>query len=150
MNIFILDRDPRLAAQYHCDKHVVKMILESAQMLSTVAGVGYKPTHVNHPCTKWVRESYGNALWLFKLTMYLNEEYCKRYGGEFHKSCDVASRAFAQIMRQRDGMPRGLTPFALAMPDEYKCDDPVQAYRDFYKGDKAHFAKWRNGAPDWW
>lgn len=60
MNIFALHQDPQIAAQMHCDKHVVKMILESAHMLSTICGEGYKPTHQNHPCTKWARSSRSN------------------------------------------------------------------------------------------
>lgn len=60
MNIFYLDKDPKLCAQYHCDKHVVKMILESAQLLCTAVNEAagkevapYKSTHVNHPCSIW-------------------------------------------------------------------------------------------------
>ncbi len=69
MNIFALDTDPVTCAQYHCDKHVIKMILESVQMLSTTCSIlgaeaPYKPTHANHPCTKWVRESWENFGWL--------------------------------------------------------------------------------------
>ena len=78
MNIFYLDEDPVLAAQMHCDKHVVKMILESAQLLSTAhllidgdeladeRGL-YKATHKNHPSSKWVRDSSENYEWLWNL-----------------------------------------------------------------------------------
>ena len=67
MNIFMLHQEPQIAAQYHCDKHVVKMILESAQLLCTAlneAGVPmpYRVTHKNHPCSIWVRESRANAI----------------------------------------------------------------------------------------
>ena len=79
MNIFILDRDPLKSAQYHCDKHM-KMILESAQMLSTVLGGPYKPTHANHPCTLWVAKSRQNAMYLWTLAMGLNYEWRTRYG----------------------------------------------------------------------
>lgn len=68
MNIFVLDSDPEIAAKYHTDKHVIKMILESAQMMSTVVryvglDAGYKSTHLNHPCTIWARTSLSNWLW---------------------------------------------------------------------------------------
>ena len=87
MNIFYLDHDPRLAAQYHCDKHVVKMILESAQLLCTAVNIRaggqvspYKTTHVNHPCSIWVRQNSANAMWVWYLLCYLNAEYSFRYG----------------------------------------------------------------------
>lgn len=84
MNIFILDNDVSKCAMYHCDKHVVKMILESAQMLSTVireSGIdcGYKITHLNHPCTIWTRESLSNWKWLRNLVEALNQEYKFRF-----------------------------------------------------------------------
>ena len=76
MNIFVLDTSPKLAAEYHCNKHVVKMIIETAQMLSTahdyletgISGL-YKPTHKNHPCSIWVRQSRENYLWTLDLGM---------------------------------------------------------------------------------
>ena len=98
MNIFYLHNDPQVCAAYHCDKHVVKMILEYAQLLSTahheLDGVPsiecYKKTHVNHPCTKWVRESLQNYRWLMRLITGLNDEYRKRYNKDVnHKSFDA-------------------------------------------------------------
>jgi aspartate oxidase len=84
MNIFVLHKDTRKAAQMHCDKHVVKMILESAQMLSTAVRMngidaGYKLTHRNHPCNIWVRESLSNWQWLKSLACELNTEWQFRY-----------------------------------------------------------------------
>ena len=84
MNIFVLDQDINKCAQYHVDRHVVKMITESAQMLSTAARLvgidaGYKITHQNHPCTKWSRNSLSNWLWLKDLAKSLNEEWKFRY-----------------------------------------------------------------------
>ncbi len=80
MNIFVLDEDIEQCAQYHCDQHVVKMILESVQMLCTALNkkgfvTPYKSTHVNHPCVLWVEESFDNFLWLKKLAIELNTEY---------------------------------------------------------------------------
>jgi hypothetical protein len=88
MNIFILDTNPRIAAKMHCDKHVPKMILETAQMLSTAhhvydtpqAPLVYKKAHLNHPCTIWVRESVDNYSWAFELFRELNNEFVRRRG----------------------------------------------------------------------
>ena len=149
MNIFILDHDPHHAAQAHCDKHIAKMILESAQMLSTALGQGYKPTHKNHPCTLWVSQSQDNAEWLYELAFNLNQEYKRRYKhGTNHKSWDVI-RHYHNAQARRVLSNSGLTPFALAMPDEYKSDDAVQSYRAYYRSKP--FVAWAHSAqPDWW
>ena len=102
MNIFVLDVIPRIAAQYHCDKHVVKMILESTQILSTVIQKQfpntelYKATHINHPCTIWAGNSKQNFQWLYNLTIALGHEYTKRYG-KIHKSINVATNCYTYI-----------------------------------------------------
>jgi hypothetical protein len=151
MNIFILDQNPKLSAQYHSDAHVVKMILEHAQMMSTVVrrfglDEGYKPTHQNHPCTKWVGESIANFYWLYNLTFYLNLEYRYRFNHNFnHKSFDVVDNLPIPLIPNI-----GLTPFAQAMPDQYKNIDPVVAYRAYYKNEKAHLFKWtKRNKPEW-
>lgn len=147
MNIFVLDENPELAARAHCDKHVSKMILESAQMLSTVFGGPYKPTHKNHPCTLWVGESRQNAEWLWLLADALNCEYQDRYNHtRNHKSWD----AVEPLWRDFNALPDiGLTPFAQAMPDEFRNPDAVEAYRAYYRS-KA-FAMWNySPKPEWW
>jgi hypothetical protein len=155
MNIFVLDEDPVIAAQYHNDKHVVKMILESVQMLSTAYRFHnpqnsnesiYRSTHVNHPCTLWVKESKHNFRWLVKLTYALHREWNLRYNhSKTHKSMriidDLSCRNFPDI---------GLTPFAQAMPDDVKQENPVLAYRDYYINYKQHLAKWTNRIPPFW
>lgn len=149
MNIFVLDRDPALAAKYHCDRHVPKMILESTQMLSTVLDGPYKPTHVNHPCTKWVAESRSNAAWLISLAYHLHLEWRERWGHtRDHKCVSVLDGLISE--RQLASLPNiGTTPFALAMPDEFKTDDPVESYRAYYHSKT--FASWERGAePHWW
>lgn len=153
MNIFILDEDINKSAAYHCDKHVVKMCLEYAQLLSTTANtvlndrVGYKTTHLNHPCSVWARESAGNTRYLAELLIALGREYTTRYN-KIHKSVDVGvNAAWAAIKHMQD---KGLTPFAQAMPDEYKDPDPVKAYRSYYLGSKRAIATWKNQTPDWW
>jgi hypothetical protein len=155
MNIFALDSDPVRAAEYMCDKHVVKMALETAQLLCTALAqhgaeeLPYKPTHRNHPCTIWAAESRANFLWLAEHGDAICREYSKRYGGREHKSRAVIVRAAEQSAKIPE---RSLTRFAQAMPDQYKNADPVAAYRAYYIGDKARFASWRAPAvvPDWW
>src|SRR5210317_1125408 len=92
MNIFYLDSDPEVCASYHCDKHVVKMIVESCQMLSNALPkdeAPYRRTHYNHPCSKWVRESWNNWWWLAQLTECLLSEWRDRYGhdNKFKHAC---------------------------------------------------------------
>jgi hypothetical protein len=172
MNIFVLHKNPHKAARWHADKHVVKMILESVQMLYTAhwalahphlleckspialskaqkllsvpeslsnapeqknGSVGYRPVHIHHPCTRWVRESAANYNWLCSLALYLAIEFRFRFGGEH--SCEV------HALWLSENLPAGipdipLTPFALAMPLEYKKRDAIQSYRAFYKGSK--------------
>lgn len=154
MNIFILDLNITKCAQYHVDKHVVKMITESAQLLSTAVrstgiDAGYKSTHFNHPCAKWVRESIDNYFWLWDLMCELHKEWQYRYD---HKP-EKFHGAYTKVhMLPRPDLPDiGLTPFALAMPDEYKTDDAVASYRSYYMNEKKHLASWKKrGQPDWW
>lgn len=154
MNIFFLHILPSICAIYHNDKHVVKMILETAQLLSSVHYIvpstyipQYKLTHKNHPCSKWARESMGNYLWLCDLGMELCKEYTHRYG-KVHK-CQ------AIIQELKENLPdiekKEFTMPAQAMPDTYKEDDSVYAYRHYYFFDKSHIASWtKRDKPDWW
>ena len=120
MNIFVLDKDPVKAAKMHCDKHVIKMILETAQMLcSAYEDAPYKRTHVNHPCSIWARKSKSNYLWLIKLGMALHDEYQFRYGAEKqHKSFAVIKWCYNN-MDKLDFPERVRTPFAQAMPQDF-------------------------------
>lgn len=168
MNIFVLSRNVRTCAQQHCDRHVVKMALETAQLLSTALhcaaperwaelnaqGQAYKPTHLNHPCAVWARECINNYLWLARLGLELSAEYSYRYsppGGapRVHKSQAILSalRAHAPALPDK----RVITPFALAMPEECRLPgDPVGSYRRFYCLHKAAIARWtRRPAPAW-
>lgn len=147
MNIFVLDYDPALAARAHCDKHVPKMILESTQMLSTILGGPYKPTHANHPCTLWAGRSQANALWLFDLAYALHDQWQERWGHtRDHKCMPILDGLIKELASLPDS---NLTPFALAMPDEFKSDDPVDSYRAYYHSKT--FASWeRSHEPDWW
>ncbi len=152
MNIFILDKNIKKCAAYHCDQHVVKMILESVQMLCTALNkkgftTPYKSTHVKHPCVLWVEESYDNFTWLQNLAIALNDEYAYRY----NKKTDHKSMSVLPQIKQHRFESNGLTEFAQAMPDEYKVPgDAVRAYRQFYLGEKMGFATWtRRRKPAW-
>jgi hypothetical protein len=174
MNRFVLHTNPELAAEYHCDKHVVKMILEECQMLSTAhrildgtETIGqsksgrkakrwvlddsrndklYQATHVNHPCTQWSMFSFENYVWSAMLLRCLLDEYKFRYGKD-HKCEELypTLRFTPQMIRSH-----GLTPFPQAMPDDCKRENPVDGYRDYYINHKARFAKWTNrDIPEW-
>jgi hypothetical protein len=154
MNIFVLDLNQELCAQYHVDRHVVKMILETAQLLCTSlrfygADYGYKMTHINHPCSIWARESRENFNWLKKLGMELCKEYTFRFG-KIHKSQEVIEKAFCENIFSKKIIAEGLTEFAQAMPENYKGNEPVIAYRNYYKNEKKHLFKYtKRDAPKW-
>lgn len=152
MNIFVLDLDPKKCAQYHANKHVIKMILESAQLLCGVHWVlggeaPYKLSHKNHPCSIWVRECIENYVWLCDLGLELSKEYTYRYGKR-HKSQDVIEWC---LINQPNLKENGdMTKFALAMPDEYKVMDVVESYRNYYMGSKKDLCEWKNRpTPEW-
>ena len=157
MNIFVLDRNPGRAARMLCDKHVSKMILETAQMLSTVAvSLGYehdclyKPVHAKHPCTLWAGRSHSNWLWLCKHGLAMAEEFEYRYKNR-HKSSEVIEFIYTNNMGPKAKWFGYVTTFAQAMPDQYKHKDAVKAYRAYYIGEKKRFAKWTNRTPPkWW
>lgn len=174
MNIFYISNDPIQAARWMVDKHVVKMILESAQLLSTAhrvldgkeyidsssgrrikrwelgdgrEQVMYKATHINHPSAVWCRQSVENYLWLVEHFIALLDEYTYRYG-KTHKCYDM--------MYQLQSPPLNLkewdaTPMICAMPEEYQTSsDPVENYRNYYRVGKVNLHKWtKRDAPDW-
>jgi len=170
MNLFILDKDPVIAAKQQCDKHVVKMIVESGQMLSTVhrmldgqlvrrpsksgrtqvkyyvhpnpllESTLYKAVHFNHPCTLWSRESSANYDWHYKHFVALCDEYTYRYD-KVHKTDNVLRNVLSSQPRN---IPKGqMTQFKLAMKSNPECmfeDDPVKSYRLFYQTKQARFS----------
>jgi len=154
VNIFVLDYDVKKCAQYHNDKHVVKMILETAQLLCGVhymtpqvnPQVPYKLSHKNHPCSIWCRESLSNYLWLCELGLELCKEYTFRYEKR-HKSQEVIEWCIINKPQIQDN---GLTPPPKAMPEEYKVEDVVQSYRNYYLGEKKSFSKWKNRSIPYW
>ena len=158
MNIFVLDYNPRKCVEYYCDKHIVKMILESVQLLSsayhlcdpeilkTCPYTPYRLTHKNHPCAKWVRESYSNFYWLLMLTW----EYCKEYTFRYEKIHACQKHVLWMIHNLPNVPKKPFTFPAQAMPEKYKCNDPVQAYKNYYIGEKLYFIRYtKRTAPVW-
>ncbi len=151
MNIFALTDDVVQCAEWHVDRHVVKMPLETAQMLCTSLrkfGVEtpYLPVHQKHPCTLWAGENQANFKWLCELGLALCMEYTHRYG-KVHKSQSVIEFCYSQL----DKLPVGeKTPYAQAMPDEFKHTDSIQAYRNYYIGGKSHLHTWSKRETPYW
>lgn len=157
MNIFHVNSDPKLAARDLCDKHVVKMILESAQMICSFFPkdtAPYKRTHYNHPSTVWARTSESNFLWLTEHSLELGEEYTRRYQKQ-HKSIDIIKWCLENYDTYSSDFineDKSLTEFAQCMPDVYKVPgNAVQAYRNYYIVDKKEFATWKKPGkkPEW-
>jgi len=140
MNIFILHRTPRKSAEFHCDKHVIKMIIETAQLLYSVHWTlqtpdmpsnAYKLSHKNHPCAIWCRQSLSNYLWLASLGWWLCKEYQYRYG--INKTHKTETHIVWLLNNPPHTLPNiGLTTFAQAMPNEYKNRDITIAYQTYY------------------
>lgn len=156
MNIFVLDRDPKLCAQYHNDKHVVKMVLETTQLLNNalinnVPGYDpvYRKTHFNHPASIWASKNKTNFTWLLNLGLELCAEYSFRYD-KVHK-CEAHIRKFSEMKLGAFPDNGSEIKFVQCMPEEYKRPDPVEGYRTYYLRDKVHIASWkRRDPPFWW
>lgn len=176
MNIFYVHENPKTCAQQHVDKHVVKMIIEYAQLLSTAHrildgtlstrlsksgrkqkyyslsddrdSILYSATHANHPSAKWTRHGEQNYRWLFTLWCELLEEYTFRYGKQH-----ASGRLLTALARppKNINMEEPFSPPWRAMPDEFKVDgDTLQSYRNYYNGAKTHMFKWKNReVPSW-
>lgn len=171
MNIFFLSKNARECAIYHCNKHVVKMILEYAQILCTthrlIDGIDapeirkgykklpddresilYKPTHPNHPSVVWTRQSVHHYRWLFELYSELSMEYTHRY----HKT----HASWTKLHDVLCDPPRAIAnaPFICpppAMPDQCKVPESVvESYRKYYRDEKRGFCVWTNRPiPEW-
>ena len=170
MNIFVLDRNPVKAAQMMCDKHIVKMIIESFQMFSSVIDTNYDPAKLGndpllphqrlgmydypksvpkHKCTEWLTESLGNYKWMLKHTRAMCREYSKRYG-KTHKAEGMLMIVEGQMDHLLFDKERR-TQFVQAMPDKVKDKNPVRGYRNYYNLYKFPFAKWKHSiCPDWY
>jgi hypothetical protein len=156
MNLFVLDRNPVRAASYYCDKHVVKIITEAAQMLCCAYPNGqapYKHTHYNHPMNRWVRHSSWNYSWTLAHAQALCTEYTKRYN-KTHKG-EFAIHWCASNLPQVVFKNYYLTDWPRCFGD-YKdqipvTNDAVEDYRNYYRIAKSYFAKWKMGnKPHWY
>ena len=178
MNIFYLNTQPRECAKLHNDKHVVKMILEYAQLLSTAhrvldgtlhtglsetgrkqkryvlsdsrESILYVATHINHPSAVWVRQTHKNYIWLSQLLYYVCKEYTYRYG-KIHKveREGLLEKLYTWPMNILKGEFTEPTP---AMPDIYKVDgNSIRSYINYYVGAKQHLASWKKRqTPEWY
>lgn len=152
MNIFFVHAYPAAAAEALCDKHVGKMLIESAQLLSTakhLAGhpVRYRPTHKNHPCAVWVRLSRAHYNWVFEHAAALGQEFQQRYG-KLH-----ATEAYLwDELSSPVGPDAGFCAPPQCMPEEFQGPDPVDAYRAYYRSKAAVMQmRWSfpRNAPHW-
>jgi hypothetical protein len=166
MNLFILSLIQREIAEYMMDKHISKIILEAVQMLCSAKRVLepddsnndkiYKLAHKNHPVTIWCRKSRANFIWVLDLIEEMHKEWRYRYGHpetKFHKSYLMSLYLREIIPNEEKFEENGLTPFALAMPDKYKSNDPVLSYRKYYMSpEKQEIASWKKNRekPKWY
>ena len=175
MNIFYLDEDPRQCAEWMVDKHVVKMILETAQLLSTAHrlldgtesidtssgrkkkvyklpddrdAVLYSATHANHPSAVWARQSVENYNWLVDHLFALSEEYTYRYGKTHLTITKLGIPIASPPLNLKEW---DMTPMPSCMDEQYKIgEDPIANYRNYYKYGKASMHSWKKReAPDW-
>jgi len=177
MNIFVLDKNTINAARMQCDKHVVKMVTEAAQMLSNAFDDSQRPIrlrnpddyremtlqfpdyvepyrrcYLHHPCSRWATRTYGNFMWLLLHGIELGRQYDIRYD-KVHRSTNVLNWILGNMdLANIDHSSSVITMHPQMMPDELMGDDVVEAYRRYYIRDKARFAKWNKGvqAPSWW
>ena len=162
MKIFFLDKDPRMCALAHCDKHVEKMILEYAKMMSTAHHMldppselhetMYKCTHENHPTSKWIIESNTNYSWLYDVWFWLAKEHWWRY--------ELVHKSWKKLYNKLSHTPNNIslgefTTPPITIPNKYKIDtgnpidDIIQSYRKYYIEAKLSFANMRE-APEWY
>ncbi len=170
MNIFYLDKDPEKSAEIMSNKHVIKMILESAQLLCITHRVLdgkqgyqlsksgrlrkywfhldrikennlYKATHINHPCSKWVRESSENYKWMYEHFLALCYEYQERY----HKTHASYIKLNSIVKDLPKNIPiKEFTEPPQAMPDKYRSSSSITAYHNYYRSEKLFTEEDRN------
>jgi hypothetical protein len=161
MNIFGIDTDTTSCATYHIDRHIVKMPLETAQMVSFVYYhkdlwdgevpnllMGFSAGHDKHPCSLWLRENLVNFLWTCEFGIKLIEEYRYRYDSQKHERCKMI---FEWALDNLPNLPIAeFSPFAKAMPEEYKVDCSIESYRNYYRMGKSELHQWtKRSKPEW-
>ena len=175
MNIFYLDSNAKTSAEMHLDKHVSKMLVEYAQLMSTahrvldgtewydknkigrkikrwrvsenMEDILYKASHVNHPSNVWLRQSKENYAFLYEMWSHLHDEFKLRYGK------DHLSYTKLREVLKYPPMNIADTPFTQptqAMPDDVKDNDAIVAYRNYYMKHKSHIATWKAHKPNWY
>lgn len=179
MNVFYLDHDPIKSATYHCDKHVVKMIVEYAQIMSTnhrlldgelyyeisnntgrkikrwslddwKEDVLYKACHMNHPSTVWARQSNNNYTWLYCMWWALCKEYTYRYG-KVHKTESLREALMSPPKNIPVGYKTQPPPAMKKYPECIIPGDSVASYHKYYREAKSYFAKWtKREVPEWY
>ena len=150
MNVFASNRSPDLSARYLADRHVVKMVVESAQILSTamtitgraIPGI-YRVTHIHHPCVQAAKDP-EYFLWVVQHGLALSDEYTVRFH-KTHASAEVLLRIAETVEIDRCANPQY---WPLAMPDEFKCADPHQSYIEYLRN---KYKTWKDlgAAPKW-
>lgn len=161
MNVFYLDTDIKKCAEYHCDRHVVKMIVEYTQILNTSLfnlGVDksqlfYRPTHMNHPSVRWASESCDNWIWLHILTQNLNDEYKFRYDHtNNHLSFEklINSNLITLAKNIKTWKSKTFTKVSQAMNSDCYDEDSLIAYRKYYNTHKKHLHKWTKREVPYW
>ena len=161
MNIFGIDTNTTSCATYHADRHIVKMPLETAQMVSFVYYhkdlwdgevpnllMNFSAGHDKHPCSLWLRENLVNFLWTCEFGIKLIEEYRFRYDSQKHERCKMI---FEWSLDNLPNLPVAeFTPFAKAMPEEYKVDCSIESYRNYYRMGKSELHQWtKRNKPEW-
>jgi hypothetical protein len=161
MNIFAIEHTPQEIAKSHTDKHIVKMPTEMAQMISFTYYhaehwdsdvnnllMDFNKAHDKHPCSLWIRESMENFLLACEIGIELVSEYRYRYNSTKHqRALDIFIYG---IMNTPYFNSTEQTTFALAMPDEFKVDCPIESYRNYYREDKKHLHTWKKrNKPQW-
>lgn len=172
MNIFYLDENPKICAEYHCDKHIVKMCIEYSQILSTahrvldgeiyiddtkkrkikryklnnsLDDILYKSTHINHPSCIWVRENKLHYEYLYNLLIECLNEFTNRYN-KIH----ACSKLIAPLNNIPINIPYiDFTQPPLCMPEDCHIGNSIESYRQFYKVHKRKFCTWKNRIPHW-
>ena len=167
MQLFILSLNHKECAEFMIDKHVSKIIIEAVQMLSSAKRIIdpndpntsydelYKITHVNHPVTIWIRQSLDNYQWTLDMIEAMHNEWKFRYDHpleKIHASYKIAQKLSLWRPRADQFPVVGLTPFAQAIPDIYKSDNPVNSYRKYYQSEeKQKIATWKKRSkPKWY
>jgi hypothetical protein len=177
MNIFYVNSDPEVAARSMVDRHVVKMILETAQLLSTahrvidgeeyvgqsqsgrkakrwrlsgnVDAIMYAATHINHPSAVWVRENSANYNWLYDHLLALGREYTYRYG-RTHLTIDKLKDILKDAPENIE-QSNVMTKMPSCMDKQYIVSlDPIINYRNYYNYGKTDLLRWSNRPPPQW